>query len=191
MTDTAGFQDDGREKRRYDYDSLIRTYAKQLFNFGIRFCQDEEVVKDCIQQLFLDLWNRNFDIDEDNKIKSYLFKAIRNRVLREKSKWSRDETLDENYDFIMEFDVETHLLIDDSHREVTLRLQQLLNNLPPRQREIIYLKFYEDLDPAQISAIMNLHRQSVHNLLQKAYGNLRIDWKVLTIFLGILSIRDL
>lgn len=188
MSNADGFQ--GKQMdRELAYTLLIKTYSKLLFDFGYRFCQDEDIVKDCLQQLYLDLWNRNFDISSDGNIKSYLFKAVKNRVLREKSKWNTNEQLDEEYDFLLEFGMEATLIADTQNRETALKFKNILNTLPPRQREIIYLKFYEDLDTSQISSIMGINRQSVHNLLQKAYGNIRTDWKVLMLFISVINLR--
>lgn len=165
------------ERRRAVYNGLINTYSKQLFNFGYRFCPDGEIIKDCIQQLFLDLWNKNFDFDESSNIKSYLFRSIRNRILREKPKWNRNDPLLEEYNFILEFGIEKQLIQNDQDKELAGKLGKILNALPARQREIVYLKFYEDMDAGQISLIMNINRQSVHNLLQKAFQKMRVEWK--------------
>ncbi|WP_316744988.1 sigma-70 family RNA polymerase sigma factor [Pedobacter antarcticus] len=168
---------DDNERRAYT--DLIKKYSKQLFDFGYRFCPDEDIVKDCIQQLYLDLWNRRFDISESSTIKSYLFKAIRNRVLREKSKWFKDELLDDDYGFVLEFAIDSKLITDTANLELAEKVRKAIQTLPARQREIIYLKFFEDLDIQQISSIMNINKQSAHNLLQKAYSSLRADWSVL------------
>lgn len=164
---------------RRAYTDLIQKYSKQLFDFGYRFCPDEDIVKDCIQQLYLDLWNRRFDISESSTIKSYLFKAIRNRVLREKSKWLKNELLDEDYDFVLELAIDSKLITDTANLELAEKVRRAIQTLPSRQREIIYLKFFEDLDIQQISSIMNINKQSAHNLLQKAYNSIRVDWSVL------------
>lgn len=164
---------------RRAYTDLIKKYSKQLFDFAYRFCPDEDIVKDCIQQLYLDLWNRRFDISETSTIKSYLFKAIRNRVLREKSKWFKNELLNEDYDFALEFAIDSKLITDTANLELAEKVKKLIQALPARQREIIYLKFFEDLDIQQISTIMNITKQSAHNLLQKAYYSIRADWSVL------------
>lgn len=163
---------------RHAYTELIKKYSKQLFDFGYRFCPDEDIVKDCIQQLYLDLWNRRFDISESSTIKSYLFKAIKNRVLREKNKWLKDEQLDDGYDFVLEFGIDSKLIAETEDRELAEKVRNVLHALPARQREIIYLKFFEDLDIQQISNIMNINKQSAHNLLQKAYASIRGDWAV-------------
>ena len=164
---------------RRAYTDMIQKYSKQLFDFGYRFCPDEDIVKDCIQQLYLDLWNRRFDISENSTIKSYLFKAIRNRVLREKDKWFKNEMLDDNYDFALELAIDSKLITDIANLELAEKVRKVIQTLPSRQREIIYLKFFEDLDIQQISSIMNINKQSVHNLLQKAYSSIRVDWSIM------------
>ena len=173
------------------YTEIVKRYSTALFDFGIRFCQDEEIVKDCIQQLFLDLWNKSFDITERDTLKSYLFKAVRNRVIREKAKWQKNSVLTEDYEFTLEFGIESKIIAIDSDLELAKKVKKLLNALPPRQREIIYLRFYEGLDINEISDVMGINRQSAHNLLQKAYEKIRGEWQLVLFILGICTDQHL
>lgn len=175
---------------RSAYTEVINKYSKSLFDFGIRFCQDEDVVKDCIQQMFLDLWNKGFDVNERETIKSYLLTAIKNRVIREKARWDKNERLDDDYDFNLEFGIETKLIIESTDRELADKVNKILNSLPSRQREVIYLKFYEGLDAGQISTVMSISRQSSHNLLQKAYQKIRDDWYVVLFILSLSGLKS-
>lgn len=181
---------DKHEEMRAAYTKAINEYAKNLFNFGIRFCQDKEVVKDCIQQLFLDLWNRDFDLNGRDTIKAYIFKAMRNRVIREQAKWGKNLPLDEEHDFILEFGIESKLIAEATDREMAKKVKKLLDALPARQREIIYLRFYEGLDIAEISAIMNINAQSAHNLLQKAYQKIRVNWHAFLFVISLLYCNE-
>lgn len=167
------------------YTEIVKRYSTTLFDFGIRFCQDEEIVKDCIQQMFLDLWNKSFDITERDTLKSYLFKAVRNRVIREKAKWQKNSVLTEDYEFTLEFGIESKIIAVDSDLELAQKVKKLLNALPPRQREIIYLRFYEGLDILEISDVMGINRQSAHNLLQKAYEKIRGEWQLVLFMLAV------
>jgi RNA polymerase sigma factor (sigma-70 family) len=163
------------------YTRFIKKYSKILFNYGFRICQDKDFLKDCIQDVFLELWNRRLKINPTQAVKWYLFKAVRLRIFREQSKWNRNETPDENYTFLVEFNIESKMITDLETMELGTRIKQVLNGLPPRQREIMYLRFYENLDFENISQIMEISKQSVHNLLQKAYKNFRAEWVVLLI----------
>ncbi|HMG07492.1 MAG TPA: sigma-70 family RNA polymerase sigma factor [Mucilaginibacter sp.] len=163
------------------YTQLIKKYSKILFNYGFRIRQDKDFLKDCIQDVFLELWKRRQKINPTQAVKWYLFKAVRLRIFREQSKWNRNETPDENYTFLVEFNIESKMITDLETMELGTRIKQVLNGLPPRQREIMYLRFYENLDFENISQIMEISKQSVHNLLQKAYKNFRAEWVVLLI----------
>ncbi len=63
-----------------------------------------------------------------------------------------------------------------------------LENLPKRQREVIYLKFFEGLNRDQIAEVMGINDQSVSNLLQMAIKQLKANWNgaVLGLFLAII-----
>lgn len=161
------------------YTQLMKTYSKTLFNYGFRICQDKDFLKDCIQDIFLELWNRRLKISSTPAVKYYLFKALRLRIFREQAKWNRGEPLDDNYEFVVEFNVEAKMIADLETVELSTRIQQVLNALPNRQREIMYLRFYEGLDFDNISLIMDISKQSVHNLLQKAYKSFRSEWLIL------------
>jgi len=58
----------------------------------------------------------------------------------------------------------------------------LLNKLPKRQKEAIYLKYYSGLKTTEISEIMNINYQSVVNTLHKAINNLKEDVSILKLF---------
>ncbi|WEK33514.1 MAG: sigma-70 family RNA polymerase sigma factor [Candidatus Pseudobacter hemicellulosilyticus] len=163
------------------YNHLIQKYSSPLFNFGYRFCQERNIVKDCIQELFLELWNKRSKISTPHSVKWYLFKALRNRILREQTKWVRNQDLDSHPGFLLEFSIEEKIIGDIQDLELASKVKNVLQQLPPRQREIIYLRFYENLDFEAIAQVMGLSRQSVHNLLQKAYNSIRQQWGVLVL----------
>lgn len=158
------------------YTSLMQTFANPLYRYGIRFVANSDFIKDCIQDVFFELWNRRERINHTESVKSYLFKALRLRIFREQSNWNYAEPLNDNYEFIIEFDVETSLIKVESSEEIKLKLQRILNNLPRRQKEILYLRFYEGMDQDRIAQVMGLNRQSVYNLLHEAINGLRKHW---------------
>jgi RNA polymerase sigma factor (sigma-70 family) len=186
--DDSGLWDLFRNGSEAAYTTLIRKYSKPLFNYGYRICQDRDFLKDCIQDVFLELWNRRERINSTPAVKWYLFKAVRLRIFRERQKWDKTEELNENYEFLVEFNIESKIITELEVTSLNSRIQQVLNLLPTRQREIMYLRFYENLDFDNISQIMEINKQSVHNLLQKAYKNFRTEWVILVIafrFLGL------
>lgn len=162
-----------REGSHEAYALLLRQNASLLFNYGSRFSKDEDFVKDCIQDVFFELWNRRNKIKQAACVKAYLFKALRLRIFREQSKWNNME-LFEGIQIIDEyFNIEDHLIYEQTSKEIAGKLKEILGSLPQRQKEIVYLHFFEDADHEEIARIMGLNRQSVYNLLYRSICALR------------------
>jgi RNA polymerase sigma factor (sigma-70 family) len=170
------------------YTELMQLYINRMFRYGMRLSADEDLVKDCIQDVFFELWNRRERIKDTPSVNAYLFKSLRLRIHRERPKWNYAESLDDNYHFTVEYTIETKLIEEQSLREEHIKLENILNSLPKRQKEILYLRFYENLDQAQIAEVMGLNRQSVYNLMNHTLAVLRQVWfKDVALLLVILS----
>ena len=161
------------------YNILIKRYTKPLIIYGFRVSQDRDFAKDCVQEVFLDLWKKRERINAVQAVKAYLFKCVRFKIFRDRSLWKDNEVIEDNNQFAVEFNIETKLIEDADLRELSLKIKNILNSLPPRQQEVMYLRFFENLTLDQISEAMNISKQSVNNLLQKAYKNFRSEWVVL------------
>ena len=164
------------------YTQLVNKHYTQLFNYGRRFCRDRDFLMDCIQEVFYELWKRKEKINSTPSVKWYLFKAVRLRIFRDQSKWTKNEELSDNYDFLVEFNIESKIIHDKEINDLSIKIKNILNGMPPRQQEIMYLRFYEGLALDQISDIMGISNQSLRNLLQKSYKNFRTEWIPLIFF---------
>ncbi|HTF30360.1 MAG TPA: sigma-70 family RNA polymerase sigma factor [Flavitalea sp.] len=170
------------------YTQLVNRHYKQLFNYGRRFCRDRDFLMDCIQEVFFELWKRKEKIKSTPAVKWYLLKAVRLRIFRDQAKWSRTEELSANYDFAVEFNIESKIIHDSEINDLSIKIKNILNALPARQQEIMYLRFYEGLSLDQISDIMGISNQSIRNLLQKSYKNFRAEWTSLIFLFSFLNL---
>lgn len=158
-----------------DYDSLAVLYERHvrtLFAYGRKFSGDSDTVKDCLQDLFSGLLHKPKAVSETNSVKNYLMKALRNRLLTEHKRrlfW----TITEDYAFDFIPSIEQHLVDEQATQETTARVQKAIRQLTNRQQEIIYLKFYHDLDNNSIGEIMSLTYQAVCNLISRALKSIR------------------
>lgn len=177
-----------REYRAGDINALatlMERFYPDLFNWGMRLHSEREFVKDCIQETFLSLWKVQETIAPVENVRSYLLVVLKSRILRELSKKENKlyESLTEEYAVSVEFSADLRL-IEEEHEVYQLRkLEQVMNQLPPRQKELIYLRFHQNLSFEQIAEVMQLGRQSVYNLLQKSLGSLRKHWVAVVLLL--------
>ena len=164
---------------------LMQRHFSSLYNYGCSFCQKPELVDDTIQELFFDLWQDRATLPEVQYVKTYLLSALRNRLtneLRRPNRFQlRDEWTDQGLGFDSEFVIERELIEDDQQQTQTI--QRLIAQLTKRQREVIYLRFYQNLDNEAIADLMHISRPAAANLISTALTQLRKHWGTFTILL--------
>ncbi|QIP17514.1 sigma-70 family RNA polymerase sigma factor [Spirosoma aureum] len=167
----------------YALAKIMQSYYADLFHWGMRLHGDREFVKDCIQELFVNLWKMQASINSVGNVRSYLLVVLKTRILRELSKKqaTHQSALSDEYSFSVEFAADIRLIEEENEIYQIRKLEHVINHLPERQKELIYLRFYQNLSFEQIADIMNLGRQSVYNLLHKSLDSLRKNWPVNTI----------
>jgi RNA polymerase sigma factor (sigma-70 family) len=175
------------------YTRLYHAYYRVLNNYGHKFTKDINLIEDAVHDLFVTLWTNRDNLGNPLSVKNYLYKAIRNILLRKIKSASRIFHLEEDSEsipFVVSFD---HQLISNEEEK---RLQQtisgVLNKLPPRQQEIIFLRFYEGLSYEEAADIMGIHVSSAYKLLYKALENVQQSLTytglgLLTLLLNILN----
>jgi len=159
--------------------SLMGMYYDDLYNYAARFTKDDGLIKDCIQEVFISLWQRRETVGTILSPKYYFLRAIKNKVLKQLHKNMRSATpahLQDEYDFFHEFSIERVIIDKQISEEKAEKLTRTLSLLSKREKEIIYLKYYQYLDHGQIADLMNINRQSVYNLLHEAVHKLRSLW---------------
>jgi len=164
-----------RQGNRDAFAYIYHTYIDDLYSYGIHFCGDSERVKDCLQELFQHLWQSRLQLAENVvHIRYYLLCSFRRYLLRSLEKDRRHKT-----SAIIPFDFECippreHLIIEDETRKEQLQqLHQALAALTRRQREAIYLRFFQDLSYQEVADMMDMKVDSVYNIISKAIAVLK------------------
>ena len=161
------------------FEILLKKYYPIVLNYGVRFYKDKEFVKDCVQDLFIEIWNRREYLADVVSVKSYLLHSIRKNIIRESSrlKWFREaDKISDDHDFDVEFDIETYIISREVENELLQKLRFELDKLTKRQREAIFLRFNQDLSYEEIAIIMDINYRSVVNLIHEAIKAIRKNW---------------
>lgn len=160
---------------------LMQKYYSDIYDYASKFSKDSSVVSDCIQEVFISLWQRRETATTILSVKYYLLRAVKNKVLKAlHSNQKKAEYLNSQsgYEFFQEFSIEKQIIEKQISDEKAERLKQVLSFLSKKQQEIIYLKFYQNLDYGQIADLMSINRQSVYNLLHETIQKLRNVWHI-------------
>nr|WP_295932544.1 sigma-70 family RNA polymerase sigma factor [uncultured Dyadobacter sp.] len=164
---------------RNAFAEIMQTYYPLLLSYGMQFQRDREFVKDCLHDLFIDLWNNRQKLGAVEKLKPYLLSSLRYRLFREtrRLRWFREaEELKDDYALEVQFAIESYLVSHEILHEDLKRLQLNLDKLSKRQREAIYLRFFQEMDYEDIAKVMAIHYHSAVNLVYEALRMLRKNW---------------
>jgi len=156
------------------YSRLYDCYFGLLNNYGYKFTRDKELIADAVHDLFVRLWTTRERLSIPVSVKNYLFKSMRNILLRKMKREEKFTDIDgKEYplSFSVSYGGETIKRMED--RELQAKVRAFIDTLPPRQQEIIYLRFYEGLSYEEIADIMSLSINSAYKLLYKALAKLQ------------------
>lgn len=154
--------------------TIFDRFVKILYNYGMKIYGESESVKDAVQELFIELWRNKKNLGDTDSIKFYLFKSLRRKVYRVlKSKSNKDllhRTPPDNQTLPSH---EYFIIAEQTSAETRQRLLKMLDSLTERQREAIFLRYFEDLSYDRIAGIMEMNKQSVYNLIHQGVNQLR------------------
>src|SRR5690606_30241167 len=159
---------------RNAFEVLLKRYYAVLFRYSSRFTKNRAMVEDCIQDVFIYIWEHRMSLSNPPSVKFYLLKSVRNRMFLDLKEANR--VVEHNPDTSFEEDIEKHLIREEIQVLNKTRLSSLLNLLPARQREALFLKYFEGLSVDEIGEIMGVNRQSAANFLYRALTTLRENW---------------
>lgn len=166
-----------------DKNALSNLYFRNypaLHEYGMRLYADESLLEDCIHDLFLKIWTRRMHLNPVANVQAYLFTALRNgiysRIRQNAQRSSREMNVQDH--FLMVFSVESEYIRKENHVVQAKQVAAAIQRLSPRQRELIYLKYFEELSYEEIADIMQVKVKAIYKLSARAHETLRSLLKV-------------
>lgn len=166
------------------FNYIYRKHVADLYNYGMQICRQDELTRDCLQKMFVDLRKNQAKLGEVQRIKGYLFTVFHRelfKLLKKEQKYHATWTdLDsEGESFLLETSHETKLIAEEFAHEMKAELAQALNRLSPRQRQAIILLYQEELSYHEIADIMNFTEvKTARTLVYRAMEKLKEIYKV-------------
>ncbi|MEO9475774.1 MAG: sigma-70 family RNA polymerase sigma factor [Cyclobacteriaceae bacterium] len=164
-----------RSGDRNAFERIYKSYFPEMYRYGMAIAMNEAVVKDAIQQLFLNLWQYRSNLSDVQKLSSYLLKSLKTKIFKieqEINKPKKELTPEKlGLDFLPSHE---SVIIESHDNEInTKQLKLVVNDLPVRQREAILLIFFENKTYEEVSELMSMNVQSVYTLVWRGISTLR------------------
>ncbi len=153
---------------------IYEPYFYPLIYYGRQFSKDEMLVEDSIQDVFIHIWNSRHQFAQVKSVKAYLFASLRRRVLERIKEDKRACT--EKYrglPFEITLSYESHLIQGQTDHETRHELERSIRQLTRRQREALYLIYYDNLTYEEAAQVMDVKVKAIYNLVYEAIKKLR------------------
>lgn len=154
---------------------LYNHHIDALYTYGMALCHDDDKVRDCIHDLFLSFWNNRSGLTVPTSGKAYLMVSLRRRLFDKgpKSNLQTTPLEDNDLDHKVTSDAETAWVLLETDDENQQKLTRAMARISDRQREIIHMKYFQQMEYEEIARVMDLNYQSARNLLTRALAALR------------------
>ena len=159
---------------------LFEKYYSPLVNYGKTLISESDTVKDCVQDVFVNIWSYRYRLNDAIAVKAYLLSCVRKRIARYHERehiFSKVKDVD-SLDFLFDFSIEEQLIADETMAIKVQQLNRLINHLPTRQKEALYLRYHQGLSVEQVAEVLNMNYQSTKNLLHRAILQLRKNFPI-------------
>ncbi|SMD11657.1 RNA polymerase sigma factor [Pedobacter nyackensis] len=164
----SAFRDGESQALEYFY----KLHYKTLCYFAIRLTQDESETEDIVSECFVKIWEKRADFKTAENIKAYLYIRCRNVCLTYLRDLKRKTAAQQLYFNQLEQSGNTilHEIIEAEFLNV---LDQELNFLPERCREVFNLIYFEGKKTDEIAFQLNLSVKTVRNHKARAVDQLK------------------
>lgn len=183
---------DGQE---YTIDGLYKAYVDELYSYAVGFGLDKEAAMDAIHDVFCRICAREENCVSLQNPRFYLFRALRNQLIdyykyesRRGNAAALEQRTGNELPYRVLISIEDEMIAGEERREIEQRVEEILECLNPRQREIIYLRFVQGYSYEEISQILNIAVPSCRKSVSRAVLKLKRENKLMLFYL-LLSIN--
>lgn len=168
-------------ERAYTY--FYKLFIPDMYSYGISFGADEATIKDFAQDIFINIYSSKVKFQSSQHLKFYLLRAIKNRLYdfyRSQAVTSTDsidaEFFNENGEFSIKSEIMEELLDSERQQIIQQKIDKMLSILTDRQREVIYLRYTQELEYEEIAELLNLTVHGSRKLVSRALKKLREEY---------------
>lgn len=154
------------------FTELYNRYWVVLYVHAVKMTNDEDQARDIVQDIFTVLWKKREVISVNTSLKSYLYKAVRNKVLNSINRSKLKESyLKSLISFVVKGELHTQEQVE--FRDFERRIDREVNNFPPRMKLIYELSRNEGLSNKEIARDLEITDHTVKKTINRALHRLR------------------
>lgn len=155
-----------------EFKSLVLPVKEKLYKLAVMMLKNAEDAEDALQEVFLKLWNIKHKLAGVDNIEAYAMRMTKNLCI-DKLKAVKNISPISKHEYHLEYTEATpykRMELTDSVNH----MQQILDQLPEQQKEVIYMRDVEDYSFEEIAEITGLRINAIRTTLSRARKNARV-----------------
>lgn len=155
------------------YSECYVFYYKIFFNYGRKFTDDISLLEDALQECLMDIWMRREKFDSIQSPHTYLFSSFRYILFRKIKQSARVRVYQAAGPVEPQFGIEHIIIKREEESALNRKLQQAVAGLTSRQREAIFLRFYEGLSYEEVAEVLGISVKATYKIMARALLQLK------------------
>lgn len=158
------------------FQELFERYFRSLVTYAYRYVNDWNVSEDIVQDVFMALWVNRNEIDFEEPVKPYLYRATYNRSINHlnsvlvQRRVDHTDNLDELIDYeILSYNQHDNLLLKEIEEEIS----SFVKTLPEQRKKVFLLSREENMKNKEIAFLLNISEKTVEKHITKALSDIR------------------
>ena len=153
------------------FEILFHSYYGYLCLFAVKIINDRESAEEIVQDFFVKLWEKREKLQIETSVKNYLFRSVKNLCLN----FIKHNKTKMRYTQIIVSEVESNFSDENHYPEIELpeKIEESINSLPEKRREIFRLSRQEGLKYHEIAQKLNISIKTVETQMSLAIKTLR------------------
>lgn len=156
--------------KKSDFKIFFEKYFDSIRSYLYYHCGDSDLSTDLAQDVFIKVWEKKFDI-ENEKIKGLLYKIAKELLISRYRRKLVEQKYLEKIRF--EYQEQTPEDISIEYEELRSKYETALARLPAGQREVFLMSRNENLKYSEIAERLNLSIKAVEKRMSGALAYLR------------------
>lgn len=168
------------------YSEAYIFYYKKLYNYGKKITDDIAMIEDSINEVFIMIWKNRETLHNISSPQAYIFSSFRNNIFKKikSAKLIHFSKVDDQTE--VQFAIDSIIVQKETNVVLKAKIESALQQLTDRQREAIFLRFYEGLSYAEIAGVMNISIKATYKIMARALTELKEIFSIPKVLLMIL-----
>jgi len=147
------------------FDSIYQRYCKRISGFVYRYVKHEAETEEIVQEVFVKIWINRHKLDLNASFEAYLFTITYNTVISLMRKKVNENKYVAHVKSMQQVNESDKIINDIHYKELNNKVEKLLDQLTPRQKQIFILSREEGLSHKEIAEKLNISSNTVKNHL--------------------------